>query len=727
MCIRDIAEERKWGVVMGASEEKHVDALLRCLKNIAGIHGKAVQENQLRRTYVPHTGSMELLELLQASRDIGLMARELEEDAARLAVLPTPFIAELAQNHYVVVLQVQKERVAVYNPYIDRMEGVPLAEFSRQWQGKCILFAERAELGESQKIGFSWFVGVLMKYSSQLGKVLALSLLLQLFGLVSPFFTQVIIDNVLVHNSVTTLDIMVGGMAFVMLFQLIIGAFRSYIFTNIANRADAELSARLFKHMIFLRTDFFSKWTSGEIVTRVRELERVRQFVTGTGMTVVLDAVFTIVYAAVLLHYSIELSVIVLLAVPAYTLLNLVIVPIYRRRLNENFEANAKSQAYIIETITGIEAVKHASVERLLEKRWGDLLSSYVRSNVRIANLVNVAGALGGLYQQLFMLAILWYGAYLVMQGELSIGQLIAFQMLAGMVVTPVLRLFSTWQSFQQAKVSLDKLGDIMNSETEASYNPNRTVLPELRGKLVLENISFRYGDEGNLILQHVNMHIKAGSCIGIVGPSGSGKSTITRLLQMLYTPNTGRILVDGVDMAQMEPAWLRQQIGVVLQENFLFNGTIAENIAVAKPDATKEEIVEAARLSGALDFIKDLPKGFDTNVGERGGSLSGGQRQRVAIARALITNPRILILDEATSALDFKSEHSIMQNLMLFAKGRTVIMIAHRLSTVMRCDDIYVVDRGVIREKGSHEALLSQQGLYYSLWMQQQNRAVTL
>ncbi len=719
--------EDRSGTDNNSERNDNVDGLLKCLLAVGRLHGKAVQEQQIKRTYAAHAGSMNMLELLQAAGGLGLLAREIQAPAEKLELLPMPYIASLQGMKPVTVMGCREGVVQVYNPATGRVEGLETGRLRQLWGGSCVLFADRPELAESQGEGAGWFVRVLRGYIPQFAKVLFLSLLLQLLGLVSPFFTQVIIDDVLVHNSVSTLDIMVGGMGLVMVFRLLIDGFRSYIFTNIASRADARLSSGLFHHLIYLPVAFFNRWSSGEIVARLREVEHIRQFITGTAMTVLLDVVFTVIYMAVMFHYSVELSLIVLLAVPVYTMLNLVVVPIYRKRLNENFEANAANQAYIIETITGIEAVKHAAAEGLLEKRWGTLLTKYVRSNAAIANLVNVAGSLGGLYQQLFTLAILWYGAYLVMENSLSVGQLVAFQMLAGMVVSPVMRLFGTWQGFQQAKVSLEKLGDIMSSRAEASFNPNRTVLPRLQGHLCLEDVSFRYGTEGRLVLGHLSMDIRAGSCIGIVGPSGSGKSTITKLLQLLYAPESGRILVDGVDMAQMEPSWLRQQIGVVLQESFLFNGTIAENIAIARTEAGLEEIVEAARLSGAWDFIQEMPKGLETNVGERGSSLSGGQRQRIAIARALITRPRILILDEATSALDYRSERSIMQNLHLFAKGRTVIMIAHRLSTVMQCDKIYVIAGGELAEDGKHEELLARQGIYHSLWMQQQVRAVTL
>lgn len=703
-----------------------VNVLIRCLSVVLTAKGRPVQEQQLMRAY--DTGqAIDVDTLIRISGELGLKAGCMQVDKSHLAMLPYPLLAimEEEQHKYMVVLGCSQGQVIFYNPWQNSREAMSLEEFQGRWTGHCVLFAlEEAKTAEAGT-GLGWFRKIILKYKGQLLKVMFLSLLLQLFGLCSPLFTQVIIDNVLVHHSVSTLDVMVGGMALVMIFQLIIGGFRSYIFTHGANRADAELSSKLFKRMMYLPSSFYSHMSAGDIVARVRELEKIRQFITGTGVTLVLDGIFAIIYLVVMFHYSIQLGLIVLVGVPLYTFLNLAIVPIYRRRLNENFHANADSQAYIIETVTGVETVKQHGVESRMEQRWQELLGRTTGSARGIANLANLAGSVGNMYQQIFMLAILWYGAYLVMAEELTLGRLIAFQMFAGMLIGPVMRIFSLWQNFQQAKVSWDKLGDILNSPVEPAFNPNRTVMPRLRGELRLENVSFGYGGQGQQVLRQLNMDFPAGRCIGIVGPSGSGKSTITRLLQLLYKPDNGRVLVDGMDMKQMEPAWLRRQLGVVLQESFLFNGTIAENIAMAKPGASLQEIHQAAELAGVMEFAREMPKGLDTLVGERGGSLSGGQRQRVAIARAIINRPPVLILDEATSALDLASERIIMDSIAKLKKGRTVIMIAHRLSTVMACDNIYVVSQGNVAEKGSHSQLMEQRGIYYSLWMEQQNTAV--
>jgi subfamily B ATP-binding cassette protein HlyB/CyaB len=456
-------------------------------------------------------------------------------------------------------------------------------------------------------------------------------------------------------------------------------------------------------------------------VARVKELDNVRQFITGSGLTVILDTIFAIVYIIAMFTYSNYLSWITLLILPLYIILNVVATPIYRKRLNDKFAAGTENQAFLIEAVTGIHSVKSLAVESHFIQKWEQMLARYTKTSFATANLSNVAGNIGGFIQQVFILAILWFGSYQVMQNKLSVGELIAFQMMSGQVIAPILRLVNMWQNFQQTMVSVDRLGDILNEPAEPAFNASRTTLPAVQGDIVFDRVTFRYRPDMSEALYQLSINIEAGTSIGIVGRSGSGKSTLTKMIQRLYVPESGRILIDGVDLAQVEPAWLRRQIGVVLQDSFLFNGTVRDNIGAARLDAPIEEIITAATNSGAHDFIQGFSDGYDTIVGERGTALSGGQRQRIAIARALLTNPRILIFDEATSALDYESERIIMDNLDTLAVGRTMIMIAHRLSTVRRCDRIIVLERGRVIEQGNHEELLGIRGVYYGLYLQQE------
>ncbi|HWR41031.1 MAG TPA: type I secretion system permease/ATPase [Patescibacteria group bacterium] len=706
---------------------RKVDTGLASLVIVAKILGIPADEEQMRRAYVFDKGGMDATTLLRAAQDLTLKARLLKPRTEVFARLPFPAIALLTNGNYAVVVRTDGNAVIVADPLHVQPFSVPLENFFKVWTGELIMVTRRFSLTEKadklkkiQKFGLSWFFPVVMKYKRLFANVLGISLILQGFGLVAPLITQVIIDRVLVHRGSDALDVMVTALIVVTMFQIWITALRAYLFTHTTNKIDVVLSSKLFRHIMNLPMRYFETWQVGDVVNRVRQLETIRNFITGSGLTVLLDSVFAVVYVAAMLAYNSTLTIIALGIIPLFLALNLAITPIYRRLINDAFLVATENQAFLIESVTGIQTVKSMAVEPQFVQKYEQVLARYVKAAFATSNLANVAGNTGTLIQQLFTLSILWVGADIVMNGKMSIGELIAFQMLSGQVIAPILRLVTMWQSFQQTQVAIDRLGDIMNEKPEPAFNPNRTTLPAIHGDIVLDRVTFRYRADTSETLSQINLHITPGSRIGIVGRSGSGKSTLTKLIQRLYVPESGRVLIDGVDLAQVEPAWLRRQIGVVLQENYLFNGTIAENIAVADAQAPRERILQAAEIAGVADFINDLPHGYDTRVGERGGLLSGGQRQRIAIARALLTDPRVLVFDEATSALDYESERAIMENLDRIAAGRTMIMIAHRLSTVRRSDKIIVIERGRIAEEGTHEALMELKGHYYNLYHQQ-------
>lgn len=695
------------------TESPTLDTGIICLVNIAKIFGIPADEAQLRRAYVVSgMGGMDTTTILRAAGELGLKSRLITVNHKRFTSTPLPAIAILKNGNYVVVVRLEKEKVIIIDPYRAHPFILPLENLFNAWNGEMILFTRRytSPLAKKEKkFGLSWFVPAIWRYKKFLGQVLFLSFILQLFGLVSPMFTQVIIDKVLVHRSLNTLDILIIGMAFVAIFQVWMTGLRSYLFTHTTNKIDVALSTKLFRHITALPVKYFETWQVGEVVSRVKELDNVRQFITGSGLTVVLDTIFAIVYIVAMFMYSTYLSLITLLMLPLYILLNVIVTPIYRKRLNDKFTAGTENQAFLIESVTGIQTVKSLAVEGNLIQKWEQMLARYIKTAFATANLSNVAGNIGSFIQQVFILVILWFGSYQVMEGKLSVGELIAFQMMSGQVVAPILRLVNMWQNFQQTMVSVERLGDILNETVEPAFNANRTTLPTVRGDIVFDRVTFRYRPDVAEALFQLSINIQAGTSIGIVGRSGSGKSTLTKMIQRLYVPEAGRVLIDGVDLAQVEPAWLRRQIGVVMQDNFLFNGTVRDNIAAVRLEAPQEEVVAAAKASGAHEFIQELVEGYNTIVGERGTALSGGQRQRIAIARALLTNPRILIFDEATSALDYESERIIMDNLDAISRGRTMIMIAHRLSTVRRCDRIIVLERGRVVEQGTHEDLMGE------------------
>ena len=691
------------------------DTGLECLAMIARFHGLAADTGRLQHEFSEAGEPLGMDELLRAARYLGLKARKRTSEWRRLSTTPLPVLARHKNGRFFVIARLGDDRVLVHDPYEDRPQTLPRDVFEEAWSGELILIASRARhtTGEGS-FGFRWFVPALLRYRSLLTEVLIASFFIQLLALVTPLFFQVIIDKVLVHQGLTTLDVLAVGLIAVSIFEVVLGGLRTYVFSHTTNRIDVELGSRLFRHLLALPLAYFSARRVGDSVARVRELENIRNFITGSALTVVIDLLFTGVFLAVMYYYSPMLTLVVMVTFPAYIALSVVITPALRARLQEKFARGAENQAYLVETITGIETLKSSAVEPHARRRWEQQLAAYVHASFRTANLSNIAGQTAGLINKVMTVMILWFGAHAVMAGNLSVGQLIAFNMLAGRVSSPILRLVQLWQDFQQASVSVRRLGDILNTPTEPVYDTNRASLPALTGDIRFDDVTFRYQPDGRVVLQNLSLDIRAGQVLGVVGRSGSGKSTLARLIQRLHVPNAGRVLVDGVDIAMVDPAWLRHQIGVVLQENVLFNRTVRDNIALRDPGMPMERVIHSARLAGAHDFILQLPEGYDTVVGEQGSNLSGGQRQRLAIARALATNPRILIFDEATSALDYESEQIIHGNMQAIARGRTLIIIAHRLSALKAADRIVVIDGGRVVEEGSHTALLNA-GRYYA------------
>jgi subfamily B ATP-binding cassette protein HlyB/CyaB len=661
-------------------------------------------------------------DVLRAAQHLGLKAKLTRTHVERLALTPLPALALMHTEdntlRLVILAQCDGQRVLFQDGVSNRPTVKPIDVFAAQWSGELILISSRASLtGELSKFDFSWFIPALVKYRKLLGEVLLISFMLQLFGLVSPLFFQVVMDKVLVHKGMTTLDVLVIGLVIVVIFESVLNALRAYVFSHTTSRIDVELGARLFRHLVQLPLAYFQARRVGDSVARVRELENIRSFLTGNALTVLLDVFFSGVFIAVMLFYSVPLTLIVLVSLPLYFGLSMAVVPILRARLDVKFARGAENQSMLVETVAGIQTVKATALEPAFCKRWDSQLASYVSASFKTQNLATLAHEGVNLIGKLVNAATLWYGAHLVMNNDLSVGQFVAFNMFAQRVSQPIMRMAQLWTDFQQTGISVARLGDILNTRTEVP--PTSTAqLPALKGRITLDGVSFRYRPEAAPVLNGISLDIQAGEIIGIIGRSGSGKSTLTKLVQRLYSPEGGRLLVDGIDISLIDAAQLRRQVGVVLQENLLFNRSVRENIAITDPAAPIEAVIQVAQLAGAHEFISELPEGYDTLVGEQGGSLSGGQRQRVAIARALFTNPRILILDEATSALDYESEAIIQRNMAHICRGRTVLIIAHRLSAVRHAHRIIVMDRGAIVEAGPHDALVNKpQGLYAYLW----------
>ncbi len=703
-----------------------LDTGLVCLLLLARYHGVPAQPDQLSHQFGVPGQRLDEIGLLRAARHLGLKARRIRSRWARLRATPLPAIAIQKDGAYIILARTDGETVLVHDPREGRPAVRPRAPFEEAWSGDLILMARRGSpLPGTRPFGFSWFIPAIMKYRRLLGEVLIASFFLQVFGLLSPLFTQVVIDKVLVHKGLTTLEVLGIGMLALTIFEVILRGLRTYLFSHTTSRIDVELGTQLFRHVLRLPLAYFEARQVGNTVARVRELETIRQFLTGSTVTLVLDLLFTVVFLAVMYFYSPLLTYIVIGTLPLYAVLSVAVTPAFRARLNDRFNRGAENHAFLVESVSGIQTVKAMAVEPQMQHRWEEQLAGYVRASFRAVTLGNIAGQAAAFLNKTTTIVIVWAGAYLVIDGRLTVGELIAFTMLAGRVTDPVLRIVQLWQDFQQAGVSVERLGDLLNAPPEPSYRPSQTALPKLAGHVVFEQVSFRYRLDGPEVLRNLSFAVPAGKIIGLVGRSGSGKSTIAKLMQRLYIPERGRILIDGIDLAQIDPVWLRRQVGIVLQENFLFDRSVRDNIALADPGMPIEQIIRAATLAGAHEFILALPEGYDTRVGEHGVTLSGGQRQRIAIARALVTNPHILIFDEATSALDYESEHLIQRNLARICAGRTVYIIAHRLSTVRPADRIFVIDRGTIIEQGTYDELLAQSG-YFARLHRYQERSST-
>ncbi len=709
-----------------------MDSALQCLGLVAQLQQVAVDPGQLQHKFAPEQGACSIDDILRAARSLGFKAKSLLCKQADISPRILPAIAQAKDGSFFVIARIKGDVQSDRNYLIQRTDSpqpdsVSMAKLAEIWSGKLVLLLPEGKTSSSSNAPFNlrWFLPSLAKYRKLFVEVIVASFFLQLFALVTPLFFQVVMDKVLVHKGFTTLDVLAFGFIVVVAFDAVIGGLRNFLFSHTTNRVDVELGAKLFNHLASLPLAYFESRQVGQTVARVRELDTIRNFITGTALTLLIDLSFTFVFLAVLWYYSPTLTWIVLGSLPFYIALSLFITPMLKHRVDQKFRYGAANQAFLTETVTGIQTVKAQAVEPQMQRRWEDQLAKYVTSSFRAQNLNNIANQVAGLVSKITTLLIIWWGAHLVIAGALTVGQLVAFNMIAGRVTAPILKLVQLWQEFQQAGISLKRLGDILNTPGEPGLNPTRSTPRKLSGAVRFERVRFRYRPDGQRVLDDLDLDVRAGEIVGLVGRSGSGKSTLAKLIQRLYVPESGRVLVDGTDIAMLDTAWLRRNIGVVQQESFLFNRTVRDNIALANPGLPFEDVVRCAKVSGAHEFILDLQEGYDTLIGEQGSNLSGGQRQRIAIARALINSPRILILDEATSALDYESERIVQENMGAISKGRTVFIVAHRLSTVRHCDKIVVLDKGRIVEAGNHDALIDMNGYYARLYGYQSHSPV--
>ena len=652
---------------------------------------------------------------------MGLNGQLLTIPTSSIAQVPTP--ALLPWQDTFAVLYKASDRELVLGIPEQGIVTKKTAQFADLWgDSGQILLIQPTKDTPKQKFGLSWFLPSLKQYQNTLITVLVASFFVQLLGLANPLMTQVIIDKVIIQNAPSTLNTLGILLITVSIFEAIIGALRTYLFVNTTNRIDLTLGSETIDHLVRLPLRYFEKRSVGELSSRIGELENIRQFLTGTALTVVLDAVFSVIYIIVMIFYSWLLTLVALGTVPLFALLTIIVAPIIRTQLRSKAERNAATQSYLVEVISGIQTVKAQNIELKSRWEWQRRYARYISDGFKTVVTSTTAQSTSQFLNQLSNLLLLWVGAYLVLDNKLTLGQLIAFRIIAGYTTTPLLRLIQLWQNFQETALSLERLSDIINCPQEQEESGRRNIpMPEITGHVRYENVNFRFVANGSRQLNNVSLEVPAGKFVGVVGASGAGKSTLTKLLSRLYEPESGRILVDDYDVSKVELYSLRRQIGVVLQDTLLFDGTVQENIALTNPDATPEEIIDAARIASAHSFIMELSQGYETRVGERGASLSGGQRQRIAIARTVLQKPQLLILDEATSSLDYNTERQVCLNLAEEFRGRTVFFITHRLATIHSADLILVMDSGRVAEQGTHNDLMAMRERYYTLYRQQE------
>ena len=679
---------------------------------------RRVLDNQMQRT-----GGLSLELCGLVSELMGLNAQLVAIPATAIARIEAPALI-MWQDTLSVIYEASDRGLVIAVPDVGLIKRKPAA-FAETWgEGGQVLMVKPTKQTPQRRFSLQWFLPALARHRKVLIEVFVASFFVQLFALANPLMVQVIIDKVIVQKSVDTLQILGVFLVVISIFEALLTSLRTYLFVDTTNRIDMTLGSEIIDHLLRLPLRYFERRPVGELSTRINELENIRQFLTGTALTVVLDAIFSVIYIVVMFVYSWVLTLVSLVTIPFFVALAAIASPLIRRQLRVKAERNAETQSYLVEVLSGIQTVKAQNMELRARWQWQQRYARYVSAGFKTVLTGTTASSTSNFLNELSGLLVLWVGAYLVLQGEMSLGQLIAFRIIAGYVTGPLLRLAQLWQNFQEIGLSIERLSDIVDASPEADEIDRQNIpMPVIHGEVKYDEVSFRFGTSGPLQLNQVSLEFPAGSFVGIVGQSGSGKSTMMKLLPRLYDLEAGRILIDGYDISKVELYSLRQQIGIVPQDTLLFDGSVQENIALNCPDASAEQIIEAAKTAAAHDFIMSLPNGYNTRVGERGSALSGGQRQRVAIARTVLQSPGMLILDEATSALDYDSERQVCLNLAEAFRDRTVFFITHRLTTIRNADVIVLMDKGSVVEQGVHEELMALRGRYYCLYQQQESQ----
>lgn len=704
-------------------QQSAADCGAACLVMVSRYWGKNLSVNPIRDLANVSRNGASLKGLTTAAETIGFTTRPVKASLDKLAQQTLPAIAHWENKHYIVVYEITKKHVIVCDPAIGQRK-LTLADFKAGWTGYALLLQPTSQLQEAQETStpFWQMLELVRPHSKVLLEVFGASVLIQFLGLITPLFTQLLLDRVIVQGSTLTLNAVGLGLMIFGLFRVAVNGLRQYLLDHTANRISVSLLVGFIKHTFRLPLAFFESRYVGDIVSRVQENQKIQRFLTGEALSIILDLLTVFVYVGLMFWYSAAMAMVSLAIVPPFVLLALVATPFLRRISREVFSATANENSYLIQSLTGIRSIRSMAIEQSVRWHWEELLNNVIRKTFAGQIISNQLQIFSSAIETLVTTSLLWLGAWLVIQNQLTIGQLVAFNMLLGNIIRPFQRLVVLWNQLQEVTISTERINDILEAEPEEDLQHHpRQFLSRLTGNIRFENVTFRYHPESDInVLENLSFEVKPEQTVAIVGRSGSGKTTLFKLILGLYLPTDGKVLIDGNDVTSIALRSLRSQIGVVDQDTFLFGGTIRENISIAHPEATLEQVITAARLAGADDFIQRLPMGYESQIGEGGGMLSGGQRQRLAIARALVGDPRLLLLDEATSHLDSESERLIQNNLKTILQGRTSIIIAHRLSTVRHADLILVLDRGLLVESGTHDQLITRKGHYFYLNQQQ-------
>jgi len=705
--------------------DKTVDSAIAAFRMICDHLNLPFRRELFRRVFTDHANRKEGISLALSgavAESIGLQTQLLNIQADSILRLETPLLVRWGQG-LAVIYRVSATALVIGVPSGGAgNREISFDSFRELWgdEGEVLTLAANS-LTPTRKFGFSWFLPAIRRHRTVLIEVLLASFFAQLFGLVNPLLIQQVIDKAIINSSPDALGLLGTMLVLFALFEGLLLTLRTFLFVDTTNRIDLSLGTAVIDHLLRLPISYFDRRPVGEVSSRIAELEKVRGFLTGTALTTILDASFAMLYLVVMVIYSWQLTLLTLAVIPILVVLVLFVSPIIRQQIQARAIANARTQSHLVEVLNSMMTVKAQNIELRTRWRWQELYTDFVAEGFDNTLTSTIAGNVSNFLNTLSSLLVIWGGAYLVLANQLTLGELIAFRIISGYVTGPLLRMTSIWQSVQEVSLSLERLSDVIDTPQEADEdNYKRMVMPAIKGEIDFQNIEFRYKPSSPLQLRGVNLHIPIGSFVALVGTSGSGKSTLTKLVARLYPPETGRVLVDGIDISKVELYSLRRQLGIVPQDTVLFDGSVEENIALTNPDATTEEIIQAATVAAAHDFIMDLPAGYATQVGERGSGLSGGQRQRIAIARTILQRPNMLIMDEATSALDYQTERVVSENLMESLRGSTVLFITHRLSSITNADLIICMGQGTVLETGTHRELMASNGPYSVLYRQQ-------